>query len=270
MVELLVAIAVLGTLVLFLGQVVALTSRAILINKMKLDSAAQARLFFDRLAMDLAARPHRSDLGMAFYKNGSAGSTPGTNDQIQFYSSVDAYSGTRQVAWINYEIATAASTPYQLVRGANGNYWTSASGSQPLVYWMANATASSTSLTPPLASSSNDVVLAGGIFRLEISFVTTTTGALTNAPTMSTSTTPTSYENVSALVVSVAVLDSRNLALLTSTQLAALSGDFQDNAEGDAPLVDWQSQMATTGFASGLPRQAVQNIRLYQRTFDLN
>jgi prepilin-type N-terminal cleavage/methylation domain-containing protein len=265
LVELLVAMAVFLVLTVFLAQAVSLVSQAILENSKKFDAAEQARIFFDRLSMDLAARPRRADLGMQFTKNGPAGNIPGSNDSIQFYSGVDGYtSPARQVTWISYQIPTTsvtASLPaYQLERGANSTTWPSTSATVPPVYWLGGSPASFL-LQIPAPTSSNYVVLANGIFRMEFCYQINT-GVFTNS-----NITAPIYSNVTALVVAVAVLDSRSLGLLNANQVATLSRDFQDATEGNDPLKDWNTQMAATGFASGLPAQAVQNIRLYERTF---
>jgi type II secretory pathway pseudopilin PulG len=280
-VELLVAMAVLVTLSLFLVQAVSLMSQAVTINTNKLDSAAQARLFFDRLALDLGARPRRSDLGMVFTKNGTAGNTPGANDTLQFYS-VDAYAGARQVSWISYQIVptssgTAFIPAYSLERGSNGSLWSGTSSTTLPVSWVGGNPATWV-VSAPVPIASNYVLMASGIFRLEFCFLVNNgvTSSYTNGSGNASTSPPTpavitpTYSNVTALVVGVAVLDSQNLGLLkslNSTSIGTLSGDFQDTAEGDDPLTDWNKQMAKSSFASGIPAQVVKNIRLYERTF---
>ncbi len=251
LVELLVAMAVLSILIVLMGQMLALTSQGIAINSKKLDAAEQARLVFDRLGMDLAARPQRTDLGMVLTK--ATG-----NDSLEFYGSVDGYAGGRQVTAVGYRIQqTAAGRIYQLERGAVGTDWGPVAGSNPFVQFLPNT------LAAPAASDPNYEVLSSEIFRLEYCYLLNT-GLFSNSPQGSNAT---DYSHVQALVVAVAVLDTRSRSVLTSTQIGSLSQDLLDTKEGDDPLFDWNTVMTQNTFATGLPTQAVQNIRLYQRTF---
>ena len=269
LVELLVAMAVLSLLVVMLAQVVVLTSHVISINARKLDAASQARLVFDRLAIDFGAMPTRPDLGMVFTK--TAG-----NDSFQFYSEVDGYSGARQIAAVGYRIQQSTSGRlYQLERGAVGTDWGPAVTSNPFVQFLPSTQASATNSDP------NYDVLASGVFRLEFGFLLTT-GQFYSPPNSASpcvvycnNLTGAAFYNgspinshVAAVVVALGVLDANNLKIISSSQLGQLATALPDNTSGDDPVIDWSQAMAKPTFApAGVPSPVIQNVRLYERTF---
>jgi hypothetical protein len=176
---------------------------------------------------------------------------------------VDGYSGTRQVAAVSYSIMANATTGYyQLERGSTGTYYPNASGITTLSPQFL------TMLTPPtapLAPATTDYdVLSNEVFRLEFCFLLNT-GSLSSTSNHSNNYT---YSDVVGLVVAIGILDSQSFKLLTSTQLQTLSASLPDcSANGQDPISGWYTAIAKPGFASGIPPLAVQNVRVYQRTF---
>jgi prepilin-type N-terminal cleavage/methylation domain-containing protein len=258
LVEMLVAMAVLGLLGVFLAQVVALTGRATSAASKHLDATGQARLVFDRLGQDLAARPTRSDLTMSFTK--ATG-----NDSFQFYSQVLGYSGARQVAAVGYRIQESQGiTPsrfYQLERGAAGTDWGPAASANPLLQFLPSVFAA------PQTSDPNYDVLAGGVFRLEFCYLLNTGELSTTSASPPNSSGSQTYSDVVGLVVALGVLDSRSRELISDTQLQQLSQALPDCTAGQDPISGWSADMAQTGFASGIPKPVIQNVRIYQRIF---
>jgi type II secretory pathway pseudopilin PulG len=262
LVEVLVACAVLIIVVGILSQVVQLSGQAILENSGKLDAAGQARVFFDRLAADLAGRPARSDLGLVVTKSSGGGNS----DTLQFYSEVGGYNGTRRVTSIGYQVETQP-TLFQLERGATGTSWI---GGNPLVFLQTPPSPNIESPTP--AAATDYEVLAIGVFRLEICYLLKT-GALSDSNQEASST---DLSQVSALIVGVAVLDNNTRKLLvasptsTSTKgLQELASDLPVCAEGRDPLSTWNSALSSASFGADLPRPVIENLRLYQRAFRL-
>ncbi len=261
LVELLVAMAVMGLLVMMFAQMVTLTGQAISANAKTLDAAGQARLVFARLATDLAARPRRPDLGMLFVKDGSG--TPGGNDSFQFYSEVDGYSGARHVACVGYRIQeTNTGRIYQLERGVVGTDWGPAVGVNPLVHFLPNRLTASDNSDP------NYEVLADDIFRLEFCYLLNT-GLMSNSngSKLSGNAAAGDYSNVVAIVVAVGVLDNKSRQILSDAQLQQLSQALPDTVDGQDPISGWNIAMAQSGFAPGVPSMALQGVCLYQRTF---
>ncbi len=266
LVEILVAVAVLALLVVMMGQMVLLTSQAIIVNSKKLDAAAQARIVFDRIGMDWSARPTRADLGGMQVISGTG------NDSFQFYSEVPGYNASnpqRQMSLVSYQVTNPPAATGQpsgsgslcLVRGADGAVWSPTS----LVFVPPTAF---TQPTEPAPNPHNYDVLAGGVFRLGVCFL------LQNSPNPPTylsiyrngvSNTG-DYSNVAALVVAVAVLDSRSSSLLTPAQIMTLSSALNDCPNGNDPISVWNGQLPSFT-PPGIPRQVIENIRFYQRTF---
>ena len=243
----LVAMAAMSVLFVMLSKAIDLTSKTISANSRKLNAVGQTRLFFDRLASDLAARPSRSDLGMVFTKDVG-------NDSFRFYSGVNGYGGARQVSSVGYRIQqTTAGRVYQLERGAEALDWGPAASPKQLVQFLPNL------LPPPLASDLAYKVLAKGILRLEVSY-------LLNTGLMSTSANS-DFSDVMAVFVAVGVMDVSTLQSMSNTHLQQLSNSLPDCVDGKDPLSCWSSAMAQTEFAKGVPQAAIQNLRIYQRAF---
>ncbi len=247
LIELLVAVAVLSLLLAALAQVLVLTEKVISLDANALDTSGQARLVFDRIGADLAARPQRPDLGMTFTKAKG-------NDRFQFYSEVKGYTGARQVTGIGYRIQeTTIGRIYQLERGAVGTDWGPAPGSNPFVQFLPNGLAVSSNSDP------NYEVLGNEVFRLEICYLLNT-GLVSNSAAAD-------YGNVSAVLIAVGLLDNNSRKILSDQQLQQLSIALPDNSEGQDPLSAWNTALIQSGFAPGIPPKAIQNIRLYERSF---
>ena len=244
LVELLVAAAVFGLLVLMLGQVVSLTSQAVIINVDRLTTSAQVRLFFDRLALDLSARPRRDDLATTFSK--ATG-----NDSFQFYSQVDGYSGSRHMAAVAYRVQESnPSRYYELERGAAGLNWTSGNPTSSLLFLPQS---------PGSPIDDNYEVLSTDIFRLEFCYLLNT-GVLSNTP-------PPDFSTVSGIVVAVGALDGNTRKLLTPDQLQSLSVSLPDNPEGQDLVTGWDTTVTQPNFGANLPRAARGAVKIFQRTF---
>jgi type II secretory pathway pseudopilin PulG len=261
LVEVLVALVVFSLLVAMLAQVVLLTGQAITVDSEKLESAAQARLVFDRLGADLEARPLRNDLGGVLFTKASG------NDNFQFYSAVSGYSASagspvRQFSLVSYRISATppalgqtSDGPLCLERGADSTDWTS----NPVVFL-------SPSTREPGSASPNTLnydVLAEGVFRLEFCYLLRTGElSISTGGTLNTD-----YSNVTGFVVAIAILDNRNRSRLSDSQVTSLSNDLNDCVDGSDPLSVWNRQLNPSTFALGIPRSVIQNIRFYQRTF---
>jgi prepilin-type N-terminal cleavage/methylation domain-containing protein len=251
LIEVLVAMAVLGLLILMIGQMVEWLGQAISSNTKRLDAASQARLVFDRMGMDLNSRPQRSDLGIAFTKAGSSM----TSDSIAFYSTVSSYNGARALSLVSYRIQqTISGRLFQLERGTSGTDWT---GNNQIFF-------QTPPTSPSLPSEGNYDVLAPGVFRLAYRFLLKT-GTLSNSLPNSDMT------QASAVVVALAILDDKSRLLLgnPAKQLQQLAQALTDGSATSEPISAWNATLAQMGGLSlpGIPNQAVQRIYVYQRTF---
>jgi hypothetical protein len=114
------------------------------------------------------------------------------------------------------------------------------------------------------------------IFRLEFCYLvrnSTTTAVLSGNPYLApnTATSLNGLSDVVAIVVSIAVLDSKSRAIVTDTALAAAEAKLDDvsgNTITDLPLKLWQARILDDGL--GLPPKAAAQVRVYQRYCYLN
>jgi hypothetical protein len=145
LVEMLVSVAVLILIMTFVSQMMTSTTVSTSMSGKHLDADSQARLVFDRMAVDFAGMPHRTDVDFIFSKQPdplSASSTSGSSDKMFFYSEAPAYydsslfSGTTNsglkstVALVGYSCinttGTSAVLPaYSLLRFSKGLTWDS-------------------------------------------------------------------------------------------------------------------------------------------------
>jgi hypothetical protein len=75
---------------------------------------------------------------------------------------------------------------------------------------------------------------------------------------------------VAAIVVAIAAIDPKSKVLVTNSQIATIAGSLSDYAASMGPgqlLAGWQS--ALDGI-TGIPRQVISNVHLYERYFYLS
>jgi prepilin-type N-terminal cleavage/methylation domain-containing protein len=140
LVEMLVSMAVLAIIMLFVARMTDSTAISTNLSGKHLDADSQARLVFDRMAVDFARMPRRTDVDYIFAKQWGLSTTSGSSDKMFFYSEAPAYydatlfTGTTQtpfkssVALIGYACAgtsgTTTSLPaYSLLRLSKGLTW---------------------------------------------------------------------------------------------------------------------------------------------------
>jgi len=241
--EILVATAVLALIMLLIVQIISSSGDTIGHTRRKLDAAAQARLFLDRLGMDLAARVAREDAPLEI-------SNPAGDDSLRFYAEAAGYQGDRNISLIGYRInaAGAQDRRHRAERGATGGDWTGA------------ATLPLGSASPPAAIDADYEVLSDGVFRMEIRYQKKSDGSLTDIR-------PASTGDIAALVVAVAAIDDQGRRLLSDAQLGQLAGALPDPPAGQDPLSAWKGAMAQPGFAAGLPLRALRSVDVYQRYY---
>jgi prepilin-type N-terminal cleavage/methylation domain-containing protein len=263
LVEMMVALAVLSLLILIIIQVLSFSAQAVDKNSKNLDASSQARLVFDRIGVDFAARAKRTDLGVVFTKT----TTAGVSDCFRFYSQVAGYSGTRGVTAVGYWVPSSDAGSqhpiYQLERGAVGTDWTGGTGMSflPSVLTEADTTAADNPLT-------DYDVLASDVFRLEFCYLKTDGTLTINNPNAGTAN-PTSLTGIAGVVVALAVIDDKSMQLLSSpsTQLGALSEALEKTPDGADPIAGWNAAINAGLGVSGIPNPVLQNLRVYERTF---
>jgi len=195
------------------------------------------------------------------------------NDQIAFYSAVPGYypaTGEKSpVSLVAYRINSGAgsASSQRMERMGKGLVWNGVDPSYTPVAFMpikiqnswAAATSSST-------SDASYELIGPQVFRFEYYYLLTN-GTLANAPPVDGNSRA-DLSQISAIIVTVAVIDPKSKALLTDPQIASLAGQLIDspvniNAQQPGYLrAQWQSTLDAN---TTLPRAAISGIRLYER-----
>ena len=121
----------------------------------------------------------------------------------------------------------------------------------------------------PWASVTNSPfdVIGHDVFRFEYRYLLKN-GDLSATPWYATSSVR-GLQDVSAIIVNIAVIDPKSRALLSNSDLAALAEDLADYG-GQSPgglLAAWR---ASVDGNTTLPRTALSSVRLYERSFYLS
>jgi len=326
LVEILVSITILGLIMVGVAQMMNSAMSATMGGYKHMDADTQARMVLDRMAFDISKITKRGDVDYYFQKNTTtAGTTPG-NDQMAFYSESGGYypSGVTpstqesNVSLVGYMIApmlngvyttvTSGGTP-QLVRLSKGLTWNGVSTSIPaMVFNPLPASITSNTITNTSwngtangianGQDTNYQVIGDQVFRLEYCFFvqssptaaspTTTVGGFYDSPWYTPDTTPNALKDVTAIVVSIAVLDSKSRGNVSNSALQTAASDLADDSftsmptgslaastvETDLPLYLWKANLNTAlgtgGNLLGLPKTAAAQVRFYQRFCYLN
>ncbi len=322
LIEILVSVTILGLIMVGVTQMMNSAISAATGGYKHMDADTQARMVLDRMAYDISKITKRSDIDYYFNKNAtSAGTTPG-NDQMAFFcesggyypSSLSSSAQQSNVSLVGYMIAptlngtvnTSSSSAYPgLVRLSKGLAWSGANASYPGMVFNAlptNITNNTITSTWPLVGNGTDPdyqVIGDQVFRLEYTFLvqppptapapsasspTTTLGGFSDSPWYAPDSTPNGLKDVTAIVVSIAVLDAKSRANVSSTALQTAASNLPDDnisamtsgaasVEANLPLSLWKSNLNTAmanGTYLGLPKAAASQIRFYQRFCYLN
>ena len=277
MAEMLVAVAVLTLLILLFARFLNSASTITTLGTKRIDADSSARPLLDRMGVDFSQMVKRSDV--SYFAKTQANTQVG-NDQIAFYSAVTGYypSPSKQspVSLVAYRVNSDSTSPsYNKVeRMGKGLIWSGASPTYIPILFLAPAGASTTTIDNiwPAATNSStsdsDYELVGShVFRFEYYYLLTT-GALSSGPWTSTNTF--AIKDVAAIVVAIAAIDPKSKVLVTNSQIATIAGSLSDYTAPMGPgqlLAEWET--ALHGI-TGIPRQVISNIRLYERYFYLS
>jgi type II secretory pathway component PulJ len=271
--ELLVSVAVLVALVLLFSRLFLSASAITASGNKRMETDGQVRPLFERLAADLAQMAKRSDLdffGKGTTAPNSIGGTMSGNDQFAFYSAVPGYHASSgspgPVSLIAYRINTNT-----LERMAKGLLWNGASSTDAPVVFLP-LTISNTWASATNSAADSDYELIGPyVFRFEYYYVLKN-GAVAAIPwdVASGHLTANGLQDVSAISISLAAVDSKSRLLTSDTDLTALAlamNDFSPSMNPGELLTQWQSALYS---ATGIPRPVLSAVRLYERTFALS
>ena len=298
--ELAVSVGVLAVLVLLFTLLLNSTASITTLGHKQMDADSQARQLLDRMAIDFAQMVRRSDVD--YYVKSSAPfplrrvTQPG-NDQIAFYSNVPGYYPTTgsqsPVSLVAYRVNSdsTAAAYNKMERMGKGLVWNAVSTADTPVVFMPIPVASPIptpempSPTPnPLptpawpqagnmtADAAYDLV-GPQVFRFEYYYLLKD-GSLSDNPIITPHTTLSGMQDVSAIVVDIALIDPKSKVLLTDAQVAtfATPGNANFLAKFTTGMTPgqlrnlWQNKV--NGVTS-LPRPALSGVRLYERFFYL-
>jgi hypothetical protein len=260
-----VSVGVLVILVLLATQLLNSAASITTLGHKQMDSDQQARQLLDRMAIDFTQMIKRSDVNY-YWKGQAGGSQPG-NDQMAFYCAVAGYYSTTTsttqspISLIAYRI----NAQNKAQRLGKGLLWNGVSlGEAPLVFWQAIAAPTDADYT------TSGEIVAPQIFRFEY-FYLGTDGTL--------SVTPPSISSMAAIIVNIAVLDTKSKVLASDSQIATLGGSLVDygSAAAGCSTPNWQAPgelrrqwQCVLDSTSNLPRSVVSGVRVYERYFYLS
>ena len=302
LVEMLVSITVLALLVLLVTKMVHSTSIITNTGDRHMDADSQARTVFDRLAVDFARMLRRSDVdyfikqpdatkypgksGEHGHKNGTKGND--ASDQIAFFSQVPGYYPSpgpqSPLSLVAYRVNPNS---YKLERMGKGLLWNGVSNRRndptPLVFLpLTISTFWTAAVTNDTSNSSRDAdyeVIGPQIFRFEYYYLLKN-GDLSDTPwdTDAGHTKIDGLKDIEAVVIAIAVVDSKSRSLLEDQDLADLATQMNDfkTQKGNGPVktgvleAQWNSVVIENVSTGDIPRAAAQAIRVYSRYFNLN
>ncbi|MBN8708605.1 MAG: hypothetical protein BGO12_14865 [Verrucomicrobia bacterium 61-8] len=291
LIEVLVGVAILAILGLVIVQIITATLSASRMSNAGIDAAAQARLAFDRLGIDLAAMVRRPDID--FQSTSSFGAAPPYG--LLFVSGVMAagVGGTnnRGYSLVGYQVNVTTDTPTPcLLRGAIPIAWQGTNAVGVTGYETNGLPVSLTSIGVTLSLGDFDV-LAPAVIRVVVGYQLYPSG---NSVSLSDGTSlqalgqvvysppvrldseenPSSMTDlscVSSLIVGVVAIDPDAVKRLKASEVAALAASFPVPSAGQYPVALW-SPIAenASGLPAGVPLFARQSVRVFQRAFPIN
>ena len=275
-----------------------------------MDADTQARLVFNRMAVDFSNMIQRQDLDYSLFKQ-PAGTLPATygggaipvnlqtgNDQLAFYGkgtgffssgSAPSPSAKASLALVGYNVAADPylNNRFDLQRMSQGLGWEPVNGFPNIGYlptlittqW--GTTSASLFSTPAYWDTVGDQV-----FRFEYTYLLKANTSPANLHPAKLSTTPywdstmttpphtaiNGFQDVAAIVVGIAVLDSTSDAILTNGGNTSLVNSLPDvSGTSDIESV-WLPIVNSGSFAqkAGIPKEAASAVRIYQRYFYLS
>ena len=306
------AIAILALLLTLLFGMLDSASRLVDSAEKGGDSAIQAKQVLDRIGLDIAGMVNRSDVDQFYYQPGiNTG-----NDKMFFYSEALGYAAntpatTNTVSLVGYRVENNSSlTPAQPVLqrlayglpldGAVGTvmqFLTFPASTQTIPLTYAPTTIGTIPVTwPNVVGTTGDVdngaspqyydEISSETFRMEICFQDQSGKFSWTPPFVNNNPTATTIANpASAIIVAIAVLDSKSRQLISTPTawtalqqaLPDLSGGITNSASGQPVLMDtlWNSALMNPATiqslkGAGVPVSVTAQVRVYQRYYPLN
>lgn len=279
--ELLISVAVFVLLVVLATQLLNSAATVTTLGHKRMDLDSHARQLLDRMAIDFAQMVKRADID---YYLKSPSTPQGGNDQITFYAALPGYfatspspaptyTGRSSVSLVSYRVnSDNTSASYNRTeRLAKGLAWNGVSSSWiPVLFLPQTIGANWPSAVSTSAADSDYEIIGAQAFRFEYYYLLKN-GNLSTTPWDVTSehTEVSGMQDVAAIIVDVAAVDSKSKALLSNSDITTLIqtlADYNGQVPG-ALMANWRS---TLDGNTTLPRPALSGIRLYERYFYLS
>ena len=306
--ELIVSVGVLVLLVFLAAQLLNSAATVTTLDQKQMDADSEARQLFDRMAIDFAQMVKRFDVDY-YVKSSGTGQLRKVlqlgNDQIAFYSAVPGYypatGAQSSVSLVAYRVnSDSTSSSYnKMERLGKGLVWNAVSTTDTPVVFMPIPVASPlpagelpsptpdplpTPAWPQAGNMTADAAyerVGPQVFRFEYYYMLKNGSFLTIPWIGPAHSSPYGMQDVSAIVVDIAVIDPKSQVLVNDAQIATLAAKLIDYG-ATTPAVgcstpNWnnagelrrQWQCALDG-TTAIPRQAMSGIRLYERAFYLS
>lgn len=319
--ELVVSVGVLVILVLFATQLLKSTATITTLGHKQMDADAQARQLLDRMAIDFTQMVKRSDVDYyvksSWFASGTPPPPPGVtavrtvlqpgNDQIAFYSSVPGYypaTGAQSpVSLVAYRVNSNSSLASynKMERMGKGLVWNAVSTADKPVVFMPvpvvsplpvaelppspTPTPSPSPAWPEAGNMTTDPayeLVGPQVFRFEYYYLLKD-GTFSDDPMVSPHSSLSGMQDVSAIVVDIAVIDPKSKVLLSDSQISQVASQLVDWGNATCTGCPTQSQWRNTpGLLAaqwrtaidantiGLPRLPLSGIRVYERVIYLS
>jgi hypothetical protein len=302
LVEVLAATALLTILGILVTQMTVGVAAGTRRSLQPVDSSGQARMVFDRLALDLRYMPVRNDLDYLFQ------APPGGSDTLRFFNLARALTDSgrdvldnRNASIIAYRVAkedpSSADSKLALLRGSRAVYLSglasdpdyfglqAAFGTPPPAWFPVSLPGVSMTPTAGFPNGAYDV-LAAGVLRASICYflgadytppgltpgpaTTKKAGTLLANPPMRklNGTDFVDIEKIRALAVGLVIIDTENRKLATAAQLEGLAAEFPDPIDGQMPLDAWPL-LRSLNFTTPVFPPVRAAIRGHQRILEL-
>jgi prepilin-type N-terminal cleavage/methylation domain-containing protein len=253
LIELLVTMAILTVILGMALQVTESSRNSIRISEAKSVNDSIARKAFDQIGRDLSQMLVREDARIEFK------SEPG-NDRLSFLTkargqTTDTDIGKRIVSLVTYELADDPSLGKRLLRGSLGHQFNDTAD---------DALNLNRDIPFPAPPPDNLQAISNNIIRMEAEYLLESPGNLTREITA-----PLTSDKLKGVIITLVTLDDRGRRAIRPDRVETLAAKFTDASASNNTLETWsgiRDELATGGSA-GLPKEALQSIRCYQRTY---
>lgn len=300
--EILVAMAVLAILGLLIAQMVNATALTTRLSARPIDAASQARAALERIGLDLGTMNRRTDIDAVAGNPAVEEANNEARNSLFFLSMIPSQGlpipETRGASLIAFRVAPHPDNSGRLCfqRAAKPLSWDapSAWGNKNFMGLKTNGLpvqlrSSDGSFPSVLIPSASDFdVLAPGVIRIAVGFqlypdnlpvtlldgktIPAARGQIVYSAPRREDTGAENYvdlNRIAAIVVGVVVIDLESLRLLNEQQVLNLANHFpslEGETDSRPPVAAWQTA-AESASAAGIPKQAAQGVRVFQRFY---